>query len=363
MRLSDKDIHKEIEEGELVVVGTLPKYPFDRIKQIQPSSIDLRLDNKFFTFKKEISEFDIKNLENVKDYVYVFEVKDGQPITLQPHQILFGQIYEQLRLPCDCSGMVEGRSRFARLGLSVHATGGFINPEFEGAMPLQIINNNEIPITIYPYINICQLILIKLTSKPLIPYPKRSDNPYHKEKIASPSISHKDKALGYMEGSFPNLNVEIEKRLVTNYLKDMEYNKLKEKISKNISSSKVTNIEFKIDNSSIGMLNTGQIKNAKKIESNINKLKSSGNSDVAKSIKYITEAIISTKIIDSEIKTEIFDQLEELSKQANISKKGRVKKPIIKAIVNTIKDSLSVSSDLSDIWATWGNAITEYFGV
>ncbi len=48
MRLSDRDIHKEIEGGELVIVGTMPKFPFDKVKQVQPSSIDLRLDNKFF---------------------------------------------------------------------------------------------------------------------------------------------------------------------------------------------------------------------------------------------------------------------------------------------------------------------------
>lgn len=362
MRLSDREIHKEIEEGELVIVGTIPKYPFDKVKQVQPCSIDLRLDNKFFKFKKEVTEFDIKNLKNVNDYLYIFEVNEGEPITLRPHEILFGQIYEQLRLPCDCSGMIEGRSRFARLGLSVHATGGFINPEFEGAMPLQIINNNDIPITIYPYINICQLILVRLTSKPLIPYPKRSDNPYHKEKIASPSVSHKDPALGYNEGNLPNLNVEIEKRLIEKYLKEMELNKFKESVSKEIHPN-ITNIKYNIENSNIGLINTGQIEKAKKIESNIIELKNKGNAKVAEGIKQITETLLNSKELKDEIKNEIFEQLEELSKQANLPKDKRVNKSVLKAIISSIGGALSAGGGLAEIWSTWGTEISSFFGI
>jgi deoxycytidine triphosphate deaminase len=51
MRLSDKEIHKYLKSGEFVAVGTNPKYPFDSVKQVQPCSIDLRLDNKFFKFR------------------------------------------------------------------------------------------------------------------------------------------------------------------------------------------------------------------------------------------------------------------------------------------------------------------------
>lgn len=362
MRLSDKEIHKSIEEGELVIVGTISKYPFDRVKQVQPCSIDLRLDNKFFKFKEDIREFDIKNLDNVKDYISLFEVKDGEKITLQPHEILFGQIYEQLRIPSDCSGMIEGRSRFARLGLSVHATGGFINPEFEGAMPLQIINNNNIPITIYPFINICQLILVQLTSKPLIAYPKRSNNPYHKEKIASPSIIYKDPALGYIEDDLPNINVEIERRLIKKYLRDMEYNELQHKLIEN-SKPHVTNIEYNIENSNIGLLNSGDIKKVKKIESNINQLNSTGNIKIADSINKITNEVIKSPILSDDLKNEVIEQLLEISKQANLPKEKRSSKSVIRAIFNSIGATLGAVGGLAEIWSTWGKNIAAFFGL
>jgi deoxycytidine triphosphate deaminase len=217
MILSDKDIHLLLKEGELVILGTDPAYPFVPVNQVQPCSIDLRLGNRFLRFKSDIQEFDIKNIADASTLMEEEIVADKERIILNPNGILFGQIYEQLRLPPQCCGYIEGRSRFARLGLSVHVTGGFINPEFEGAMPLQIVNNNSFPIVIYPYITICQLLLNNLTTIPLIPYPRRSNNPYHKESKASPSMISKDPAIGERE-FLPNLNHTIELRLLNNYL-------------------------------------------------------------------------------------------------------------------------------------------------
>jgi dCTP deaminase len=162
MRLSDREIHTEIESGNLVVVGPRKDFPFDKYKQVQPCSIDLRLDNLFHRFKEDVRQFDIKDLDHVWDYMSTLQIGDGEPIVINPGEILFGQIYEQLKIPADTSGKIVGRSRFARLGLSIHATGDFINPEFEGAMPLQIINHNKIRIVIYPHINICQLITLHI---------------------------------------------------------------------------------------------------------------------------------------------------------------------------------------------------------
>lgn len=360
MRLSDKDIHKYLKSGEFVAVGTNPKYPFDSIKQVQPCSIDLRLDNKFFKFREDILDFDLKNLGKIQDYIYVFEVADGEKITLQPHEILFGQIYEQLRIPSDCSGMVEGRSRFARLGLSIHATGGFINPEFEGAMPLQIINNNNIPITIYPYITVCQLLLIKLTTKPLIPYPMRSDNPYHKEIRAGHSNLHKDAALGMTDENLPNLNIEIERRLVSNYLKQMEMTELQRHLNSH-ASKKVTNI--RIENSQIGLLNTGTIEKTKKITANVNSLNKKGNKDIAKSLDELTSAVIKSSSLKEEIKHEIIEQLEEISKQANLKEDKRSNKSTIRAILKSIGETLSATGGLAEIWTAWGKDITSFFGI
>jgi deoxycytidine triphosphate deaminase len=87
----------------IVIVGTSQGYPFDKVKQVQPCSIDLRLGTRFLKFKDEVKQFDVKDLDNVWSYLESFEIPLGGKILLQPYQIIFGQIYEQLRIPPDCS--------------------------------------------------------------------------------------------------------------------------------------------------------------------------------------------------------------------------------------------------------------------
>jgi len=348
MRLSDKEILEKITKTELVIVGTNDKFPFEMNKQVQPCSIDLRLDDKFYKFKDDVFEFDISDIENVKNYFSYFEIQEKEKITLQPNEVLFGQIYEQLRIPSDCSGMIEGRSRFARLGLSVHATGGFINPEFEGAMPLQIINNNKIPITIYPFINICQLILVKLTSLPKVPYPQRTNNPYHREITASLSVLNRDNELINKDV----IHRDIEKRLLESYYKEMEYREMQDHLAPQVNIQNTGNI---------GFVNTGKIKDVEKIEISINQLKQNGAVDIAKSIQEIKNAILQSQELDFKIKEEVLEQLSEISEQANLPEEKRSKKSVLKAILNGIGTTLSSIGSLAELWGTWGANIIEYF--
>jgi hypothetical protein len=61
---------------------------------------------------------------------------------------------------------IEGRSSFARLGLTVHCTGDFINPVWDGFMPLRLTNHGTLPIRIAPFFPICQLMIVPLASPP-----------------------------------------------------------------------------------------------------------------------------------------------------------------------------------------------------
>jgi deoxycytidine triphosphate deaminase len=190
MQLCDKDILRAINNGSLVFAGTNPQYPFQR-EQVQPASVDLRLGNRFIRFKKSVNSFDIKNIKQIGDLLDVEYIEDGQEILINPGEILFGQIYEQMEIGDEFAARIEGRSRVARLGISVHCTGDYINPGFAGAMPLQIINHNHFPIMLYPYIGICQIIIYKLSDTPLVPYLQRSVlpyNAYYNETNPSPSI-------------------------------------------------------------------------------------------------------------------------------------------------------------------------------
>lgn len=91
-------------------------------------------------------------------------------LTLKPGELVMGRIYERFRMPDTHAGKIEGRSSFARLGLSVHCTGDFINPGWEGWMPLQLLNAGRYPLQLPPYFPICQLMLIPLSSPAEHPY-------------------------------------------------------------------------------------------------------------------------------------------------------------------------------------------------
>lgn len=236
MQLSDKDIYKAMVKGDLLFVGVNPKYPFVKEKQVQPASVDLRLGNRIIRFKENIENFDIKNIKEIDKYLDVQYINEGEAIEVKPNEILFAQIYEQISIPDYLSARVEGRSRVARLGISVHCTGDYINPGFAGAMPLQIINHNYFPVVLYPYISICQMILYRLSDEPLVSYLQRSVlpyNTYYNETNPSPSI-----LSGNPEESMQGSNTILEKRigdLIENYYNTIEKEKdfeMQQKISK-----------------------------------------------------------------------------------------------------------------------------------
>lgn len=89
------------------------------------------------------------------DYKKVTELttlKQGEHILLPPGQyanfIFFhmfartclGITQEKICLSPEYCGLLEGRSRFARLGLFVHITAGFMQPGIENRQVLEIFN-------------------------------------------------------------------------------------------------------------------------------------------------------------------------------------------------------------------------------
>lgn len=56
----------------------------------------------------------------------------------------------------------EGRSRFARLGLFVHITAGFMNPGISNRQVLEIYNASNHSLELVPGTKICQFIFIRM---------------------------------------------------------------------------------------------------------------------------------------------------------------------------------------------------------
>jgi deoxycytidine triphosphate deaminase len=167
--------------AELQFVGPNPEHPFDPDRQIQPCSVDLRISDVFWKPRHrrrlwrrlmpwreiaiDLRRASLHDLDPIRDWKR-FDVSEGQFVTIKPGHTIMGRVYETFRMPTNCAGKIEGRSSFARLGLSIHCTGDFINPGWQGYMPLQLSNVGPYPLRLAPYFSICQLMLVPLASEP-----------------------------------------------------------------------------------------------------------------------------------------------------------------------------------------------------
>lgn len=118
-----------------------------------------------------------------------------------------------------------------------------------------------------------------------------------------------------------------------------------------------------ISNSTIGMLNTGEIENVNSISLNVSTLMDSGKKKVAFALKNLTESVTSNQNISLDQRTEFLDQLEEISRQATLSPEKRAKIGVIKAIITNLAKSFEAVGGLAEVWSTWGRSICNFFGL
>jgi deoxycytidine triphosphate deaminase len=196
MRVSSTDIRKLLQQGCLKITGTI-EHEFNPDTQIRPASIDIHVSNIFWKFKHNNSDhLDILDLEQAKqikqnpDLLYDrIALKSHDYLTLNPGDIILTETLEKIELPNFLSAALKGRSSFARLGISIHCTGDYINPGYKGHMPIQIINHSPIPVKIYPYLKLAQLVFYRLTSKPDIDYQSSSNTIYKSSNCDTEGLS------------------------------------------------------------------------------------------------------------------------------------------------------------------------------
>ena len=75
-----------------------------------------------------------------KQYSKVVKVPKGECFVLQPGQTVLGITDEVVTLSPGFCGLLEGRSRFARMGLAIHITAGFMQPGINNKQVLEIFN-------------------------------------------------------------------------------------------------------------------------------------------------------------------------------------------------------------------------------
>ena len=110
-------IRREIEAGRVMIE------PFFA-DQVGPASIDLHLGDEIRVM--HTGREPVPVTEDV-DYRTITDVRLLEtPYLLSPDETIHGITREPITLPGDIGGWLECRSRFARLGLMIHVTSGFV---------------------------------------------------------------------------------------------------------------------------------------------------------------------------------------------------------------------------------------------
>ena len=192
---------------------------FDADAQIQPCSIDLRLDNVFWKFKG-VGEIDLMQSKSIgrtpSRYWEKIILTHGKHITIKPGEILLGRTLEIFTIPDKYAGKIEGRSSFSRLGIAVNVNGGFINPGWTGHKSLQLVNYNKNTIRLYPKIPICQLLVSELNVIPENSYGNDIIQSKYMHGDGGPSYWWRDKRIESLRKALiaSNISVELQNRLI-----------------------------------------------------------------------------------------------------------------------------------------------------
>ncbi len=162
MVLSDRSIREAIESGRIVIdpLG---------VDCIQPSSVDLHVDQYFRLFRNHTSRvIDVR--EDQEDLTELVDVGAEGPLILHPGEFMLGATIERVGVPDDLVARLEGKSSLGRLGLLIHSTAGFVDAGWDGHLTLELSNVANLPITLYPGMKIGQISFFQMTTTAERPY-------------------------------------------------------------------------------------------------------------------------------------------------------------------------------------------------
>ena len=131
--------------------------------QISICSVNLRVGKTFNKIKRKEGHIINPSLTTADD-LYESLTTSNDKIILQKNDFVLAPTYEYLIMPNNLAAMIEGRSTFARYGLSAHITAPFINPGFQGNITLEMYNHADMEIFLEAgKTKICQLIFFEIS--------------------------------------------------------------------------------------------------------------------------------------------------------------------------------------------------------
>ena len=145
-------ILNELDQGRLRID------PFDP-SQVGVASIDLTLGSEIREIVNDERAIRVEDSTDYRDHTRVRAL--SAPYRLDPGVTIHGITAEHVTLPDDLCGFLEGRSRFARLGLMIHVTSALVQPGVSNRQVLEMSNVSSRALEIVAGVRICQLVLMR----------------------------------------------------------------------------------------------------------------------------------------------------------------------------------------------------------
>ena len=158
LRSSEEELRKHPNEDSILITTSCNDFS---PSQIGNDSIDLRIDKSGYIISNNYEYINTLSDEDFGKYFQEVNLRTDTGYDLKPGEILFIGTLERIHLVGDLIGRVSGRSTFSRFGLSVHCTQDKFSSGINSIAALQIKNNTNTVLKIYPYQKLAQLIIEK----------------------------------------------------------------------------------------------------------------------------------------------------------------------------------------------------------
>jgi dCTP deaminase len=169
--LCDHHIEKAVREGRIVIDP-----PLDT-SNLESSSLNLRVGDDFRIWNADLKAQNTKHFADL-DHIDLSQLiglteplepnKDGI-VVVAPDSFVLVRTLDYIYLPVKgkLAARVEGRSKQARLGMTVHLTAPTIHAGFRGKIVLEILNQGPFSLEVRPNKSkLCQLVFEQVDAIP-----------------------------------------------------------------------------------------------------------------------------------------------------------------------------------------------------
>jgi dCTP deaminase len=171
--LSDKQIRARLNHDLII-------HPFlHEASSITGCKVDLHLSGVFYEIQRSTVDCYDPIVPVSTDFRREIILPLGQCLVLHPGDLILAPTFENICMPRDLLGILQGRSSLGRLGVIVHATASFFDPGFSGAITLELSNLGHLPVKLYTLARVASMAFLHISGEVEFAYGDAIPNPLH----------------------------------------------------------------------------------------------------------------------------------------------------------------------------------------